>query len=249
MRKVSGQLLWGGMAWQAVQHSDLERGCHRGRWGLAGGDVSLCWAACMGCAAQRAANGLLLRCRLSLAALIRCGCDAFFFPCLLGAIKINTSMRKARAAITYVFWLWGNLITCSLLPNPAPSSSQCSDPSPTPLLNAQLSSPMLAWALACTVAHIWTYMHSSMLCNLNSPLGCMRHDAAYAYTATQRIDCSSFSHSHVVSVQNQLSMSASLHQLGLPRGSHSPMLGSELGGLESTVPPLGVWWSIPLPHF
>jgi len=173
----------------------------------------------------------------------------FFFPCLLGAIKINTSLRKACAAITYVFWLWGNLITCSLLPNPAPSSSQCSDPSTTPLLNAQLSSPMLAWALACTVAHIWTYMHSSMLCNLNSPLGCMRHDAAYAYTATQRIDCSSFSHSHVVSVQNQLSMSASLHQLGLPRGSHSPMLGSELGGLESTVPPLGVWWSIPLPHF
>lgn len=188
-------------------------------------------------------------CQLSLATLIRCGCDAFFFPCLLGASKINTSVRKAHAAIIYLFWLWGNLITCSLLPNPAPSSSpQCSEPSTTPLLNAWLSSVMLVWALACTAAHIWMYMHSSMLCNLDSPSGCMRHDAAYAYKPPRELTAA---HSAIHTL-SQCRTNSPCAQCCLSWG-HSwisqPHAGVRAGGLRDHSPTFGWLVKHPSPSF
>lgn len=81
----------------------------------------------------------------------------------------------------------------------------------------------------------------------------MRHDIAYAYTVTRRIDCSSFSRSQVVSMQNNVPEVVLLSQLGLRRGSQSardqptlPMLVPELGSSKRAQTHL---WAAGEAHF
>lgn len=110
-----------------------------------------------------------------------------------------------------------DLITSSMLSNPLPSNTfQCSNPFTALLLEAQLSSLVLAQALACTAAHTRMCMHSYRLCNLDSPR--CAHTSRYS-TWPQPPRELTGAHSAVHRLQSEMPAVASPHQPGLVWGS------------------------------